>query len=90
MSIWTDHTWMTPCGRRCRDSDNNSVLALPGEARAAGEGFLGLIALDLQVWKANEGWIGWNRGSPRNPGWSNPAVRMWPHTRSIEYGLSSR
>lgn len=81
---------MTPYGQHFRDSDNDSirtkvpstVLALPGEVRAGKEGFLGLMAWDLPVWKANEGWPGWNRRSPSSPGWSNLAVRMWPHTRS--------
>ena len=54
----------------------STVLALPGEARAGREGFLGLVAWDLQVWKANEGWTGWNRRYLSSPGWSNLAVRM--------------
>ena len=60
---------MTPYRQHFRDSDNDSVwtklpstvLALPGEVRAGREGFLGLMAWDLQVWKANEGRTGWNK-----------------------------
>lgn len=68
----------------------SAVLALPGEARAGREAFLGLMGVDPQAWKAKEDFDWVNEGSLSSPGLSNPTVRMGPHRRCSGYGFSSR